>query len=283
MYKIELTGGVTLSMPDNLSEISVSQYAEFLQGVTDFIGWQNAKIGEEADMLSPEYQLERLHRISAMVQGFCMEIQEGGVTLDQLFAMPVGNYLESLKDSFSIDSLDDLDLDRSEATLYTLWANIVQVVASMDLVLREDEVSFTWKGEEYFVKPMNRDRMTGRELPPAFSVNEAVEVLELRRKANALIETKKYETKNIKWELLHRQLAILAMKAGETLPADDLAFERFVSDRAVHFIGIDAETALKVDFFLGGQLELLSNTLTVISFSTLPVLTTWLTQKSEAA
>lgn len=132
-----------------------------------------------------------------------------------------------------------------------------------------DSFSFQWKGERYTVKEMNRDRMTGRELPPSLSVQEAVEVLELRRKSNALIEAGKYETKNIKWELFHRQLAILALRDGETLPGDDLEFERFVSERAAHFVGIDAATALRVDFFLAGVCGLLRATLTASISSTL--------------
>lgn len=270
MYEIELTGGVKLAMPENLREITVEQYCEFLDGVSDFIGWQNSQLEEAADLLSPAYQLERLHRMARMVQDFCT-VMPGAPTLDQLFSMPVGDYMKSLRETFQINSLEEVDLEKSEATLYTLWANIYKVVAQASLVSASGNISFQWKGEKYTLKEAGRDRLTGQELPPDLSVHEAVEVLELRRKSQSLMETGKYARKNIQWELLHRQLAILALKDGEVLPEDDLAFEHFVSDRAANFIGIDAETALKVDFFLAGHFGLLRTTLTLITSSTLRV------------
>lgn len=267
MLEIELSHGVKLQMPEGLEEMTVSQYCEYLEAVVSFVDWQNSTLGAD-DLLSPSYQLERLSRMAAMVQAFCLETP-GAVKLSDLLAMPVGDYSKSLTASFGVDRLEDLDLDATEGTLYSLWAYITRAVLSADLLAVGDSLSFEWKGERYFVKEMNRDRMTGRELPPSLSVQEAVEVLELRRKANNLIETGKYETKNIKWELFHRQLAILALREGETLPADDLEFERFVADRAAHFVGIDAATALKVDFFLAGVCGLLRATLIATSFSTL--------------
>jgi hypothetical protein len=281
MYDITLTGGVRLSMPESLREITVSQYCEFLQGLGEFTSWQNEQLSQEADVDAPGYQLERLRRIGAMVQSFCAELPEAP-TLETLFTLPVGDYEKSLKQSFRLDDIADFDIDRSEATLYTLWANIVKVIESADLAGVGDEVSFSYKGERYAVKGMNRDRMTGRELPPDLTVHEAVEVLELRRKAQALLDAGKHEAKNVKWELLHRQLAILALKEGEAIPTDDLAFEQFVSERAAHFIGIDAETALRVDFFLAGRLGLWSSTLIAISSSTLLDHGTRRTRKREA-
>lgn len=269
MYEIELTGGIVLRMPESLAEITVEQYCEFLQGVEDFVDWQNKGVEDGADVLAPGYQLERLHRLSRMVQDFCIAAPEGGLTLDQVFRLPVGDYVKSLKDTFGVGSLEEVDLDKSELTLYTLWANIYRVIARADISFEGDAVEFEWKGERYRMKPINRDRMTGLELPPDITVQEAVEVLELRRKAAALVEKKREVRKNIRWELFHRQMAIMALREGEELPVDDLEFEKFVSERAAHFIGIDAETALKVDFFLAGAFDLLSRTLTAITFSTL--------------
>lgn len=282
MYDIELTGGVKLAMPESLSEITVEQYCEFLDGVSDFIGWQNSQLEEDADLLSPAYQLERLHRMARMVQDFCTVVP-GSPALDQLFAMPVGDYMKSLRETFAIQNLEEMDLDKSEATLYTLWANIYRVVAQAALVSASGTISFEWKGEMYYLKEAGRDRMSGLEIPPDLTVHEAVEVLELRRKSQSLLDSKKYAAKNIRWELFHRQLAILALREGETLPDDDLAFERFVSDRAANFIGIDAETALKVDFFLAGQFGLLRTTLTAITSSTLRVRKVSRTRKLAAS
>lgn len=282
MYDIELTGGVKLAMPEDLSEITVEQYCEFLDGVSGFIDWQNAQLDEGEDLLSPAYQLERLHRIASMVQDFCTASPEGP-TLDQLFAMPMGDYMKSLRETFAIQSLEEVDLDKSEATLYTLWANIYKVMSRAALISSAGTITFEWKGERYTLKEMGRDRLTGQELPPDLSVHEAVEVLELRRKSQALIETGKHATKNIRWELFHRQLAILALRDGEELPVEDLEFERFVSERAAHFVGIDAETALKVDFFLAGQFGMLRATLTAITSSTLRVRTVSRTRKRAAS
>ncbi|MDV7394204.1 hypothetical protein RZS08_22680, partial [Arthrospira platensis SPKY1] len=217
MYEIELTGGVKLAMPESLSEITVEQYCEFLDGVSDFIDWQNSQLEEGADILSPTYQLERLHRMARMVQDFCT-VMPGAPTLDQLFCMPIGDYLKSLRETFRIESLDEVDLEKSESTLYTLWANIYKVVAQASLISASGTISFEWKGDRYTLKESSRDRLSGQELPPDLSVHEAVEVLELRRKSQALIETGKYATKNIRWELFHRQLAILALRDGEALP-----------------------------------------------------------------
>lgn len=257
MYEITLTGGVSLKMPETLAEITVEQYCEFLYGVLSFVEWQE----ESGEPFTAEYQLTRLHKLARMVQDFCDCGQKG---LVDVFKLPVGNYLQSLKQTFKINELSEMDFNKTEGTLYTLFANIYKVIGQVETLKGEKDFSFIWNGNTYRVKPSGRDMFTGTALPPNMSVQEAVEVLDLRRKAEALM--KKHPPKNVRWELLHKQLAILALQDGEELPEDDLEFEAFVSERARFFLGIDAATALKADFFLLGQLGLLRPTLTVIGY-----------------
>jgi hypothetical protein len=262
MIEVSLKGGSVLSMPETLAEITVEQYCEFLQGASEFIAWQNKGIEEDAFIFDSAYQLDRLRRMMNMIADFCAPMPA-----DHLFRMPAGDFQKSLLQSFGLDKIDDFDIDVTEGTLYTLWAHIYKVIMSIKFSADVDGLSFTWKGERFQVKSINKDRFTGLTLPPDLSVLEAVEVLELRRKTESLMTAGKHPAKNIQYEFLHRQLAILALKEGETLPDDDLELEKFCSERAAYFIGIDANTALQVDFFLGGQLGLLKNTLTVITFS----------------
>jgi len=257
MYEITLTGGISLKMPETLAEITVEQYCEFLYGVLSFAEWQE----EAGEPFTAEYQLTRLHKLAQIVQDFC-ECQGKGLV--DVFQLPAGDYLQSLKDTFNLNELADLDFDRTEGTLYTLFANIYKVIGQVETLKGEKDFVFQWKEKTFRVKPGGRDMFTGTALPPNMTVQEAVEVLDLRRKAESLV--KKHPPKNVRWELLHKQLAILALQDGEELPEDDLEFEAFVSERARFFLGIDAATALKADFFLLGQLGLLRPTLTVIGF-----------------
>lgn len=266
MIEVGLTGDLKLAMPENLSEITVEQYCEFLQGADEFIRWQNQCVENEQFVYDSAYQLERLRRMMAMVADFSAT-SSTPIPASELFRMPAGDFEKSLRVTFGLDDIAAFDFDASEATLYNLWALIYQIITNTKFKSSTaDGFSFPWKGETYHVKRMNQDKFTGLTLPPDITVQEAVEVLELRKKADTLLQTKKHESKNLKWELLHRQLAILALKQGEELPVDDLEMERFVAARAHHFLGIDAETALRADFFLQGRLGLLKATLTVSSF-----------------
>lgn len=268
MYEIQLTGGIGLALPENLSEITGEQFCEWMQGAEEFIKWQNAQVEANTDPFNPAYQLERLRRMMNMIaefsNGSLAPIPDG-----HLFRLPAGEFEQSLKFTFGLDRLEDFDFDRTEATLYNIWALIYQVIVSTKFTVggHPDGFTFSWKGETYKIDHFEMDRFTNSPLPPDITVQEAVEVLELRKKANTLLAQGKHESKNIKWEMYHRQLAILARKEGEQLPTDDLDFERFVSDRALHFLGIDAETLVRADFFLRGRLGLLSDTLTALSFS----------------
>ena len=271
MIEIKIKGVETkLLVPESLSELTVEQYCEFLQGADEFIRWQNECLKNEQAVFDSAYQLDRLRRMANMIADFA-STSANPISKDHIFSLPTGDFERSLKTTFSIDNLDDLDLDRSEATLFNIWAIIYRVIA--DTKFKEDAIdrlSFEWKGDRYSVKEMSKDKFSGVILPPDITVQEAVEVLDLRKKADSILSAKKHDPKNVKWELLHRQLALLALKDGESLPEDDLALEQFVSARAAHFLGIDAQTALQVDFFLQGRLGLLKATLTAISFSIPP-------------
>lgn len=248
--------------------MTVEQYFEFLQSADEFIRWQNEGVESQRFIYSPEYQLERLRRMANMIADF----SAGGgnnIPRDHLFSMPVGDFERSIKTTFGLDNIEDLDFDKSEGTLYNIWALIYKVIATTKFNPdTADGFSFIWKDEKYTIKKLARDHFTGMALPPELSVQEAVEVLDLRKKSDALLASKKHDPKNINWERFHKQLAILALKDGEVLPDDDLTMETWVSKRAAHFIGIDAQTALQVDFFLAGPFGLLRNTLTAITFST---------------
>lgn len=282
MIEVGMTGDLKLVIPEDLSEITVEQYCEFLQGADEFVRWQNQGVEDEKQVYDSAYQLERLRRMMNMVADFSAT-SANPVPASELFRLPAGDFEQSLRRSFGIDSVDDFDFEASEATLYNIWAIIYRVISNTKF--RPDTVdgfSFPWKGDTYHIKRMNQDRFTGLTLPPDITVQEAVEVLELRKKSDMLLQAGKHESKNLKWELLHRQLAILALKQGEELPTDDLEMEKFVSARAAHFIGIDALTAIQADFFLAGRLGLLKATLTAISFSIPPDHRTWKTQKTGA-
>jgi hypothetical protein len=261
MYEIQLKEGLRIEMPENLKEVTADQYCEFLWDSLAFIDWQNKKVEEKEDPFSPQYQIERMEMLTNIVDNFFAG------DLD-VFNLKAGDYTKSLKLTFQVDNIAEIDLPKTEGTLYNLWALIYKAISVTDFSKPSVDFSFEWKGETYYLKESQTDKFTGATLPPDWTVQEAVEVLDLRRKANKLMELNKAPKKNIQFELLHKQLALLALKAGEELPVNELEFERFVSERAAHFVGIDAEIALQVDFFLSGALGLFNNTLTVISYGT---------------
>jgi hypothetical protein len=266
MIEVGLNRDLKLALPEDLSEITVEQYCEFLQGADEFIRWQNQCVENDQFVYDSAYQLERLRRMMSMVADFSATSPHP-IPAAELFRMPAGDFEASLRQTFGLDDISGFDFDTSEATLYNIWALIYQIISDTKFKSSTaDGFSFVWKAETYHIKKLAKDRFTGLVLPPDITVQEAVEILELRKKTDSLLQAKKHEAKNLKWELLHRQLAILALKEGEELPADDLEMEKFVSARAANFIGIDAQTALTADFFLAGRLGLLKATLTVNTF-----------------
>jgi hypothetical protein len=63
-----------------------------------------------------------------------------------------------------------------------------------------------------------------------------------------------------------KMLAALTRKEGESLPFEDSTREHWLQSRAAHFQGIDAATALNVDFFLTSTLASSRNALRVGGF-----------------
>lgn len=66
-----------------------------------------------------------------------------------------------------------------------------------------------------------------------------------------------------------RLMAVLCRKRGEKMPVDDAIRDAWITERMQLFAGVDAATALNVDFFLSNILTLLNKTHHVIGSLTL--------------
>lgn len=97
--------------------------------------------------------------------------------------------------------------------------------------------------------------------PRRFGILKAGEQL-----ANAEVEKAGDPNGSLLYSKYLKMLAIICRKDGEQLPFDDAEREAWINERAMHFKGIDAQTALDIDFFLTSILQNSGQSHNVVGF-----------------
>jgi hypothetical protein len=95
-------------------------------------------------------------------------------------------------------------------------------------------------------------------LLPVVETGQMIEAYEIRRIAKRMVETTQDPDASGLYTYYLNLLSVLALKEGERLPYGESEVENFINARTEYFAdihggnGIDAGTALDVDFFLAG-------------------------------
>lgn len=202
-------------IPDSFCDVKLSQYIDFTTAAS--------RIGEPGT--------NPIEQMAIAVSEFI------GVDLDEILRANVGDLYGQT------DALD--------GSLRTIFGWISKMCLEFKPALMEpDSASFTYKGEKFNIPVIVQGALAGNPILPNISVVEAVEAFETQRLSQMSIDETGDENGSFLFSYYLRMLAIIARKDGELLPADEMAREKFLSERQTFFRDIDAATALNVDFFL---------------------------------
>lgn len=200
----------SIPLPESLAEMRLAQFVNFTTHA--------AKEGNAIEVM--------LKAVSEFAE----------MDLEQLAKAKVGNiYTE-------VENLDD--------TLRSLYGYISNLITSFEPALRTElDHKFTYQGQEYLIPIMRTVPLITGVVLPDLSVGEAVESLEVLRTLDLVTKENGDPEGSERFTAYLKLLAILARKEGEKLPVKDAERERFIRERLIHFQGIDAKTALDIDFF----------------------------------
>jgi len=145
---------------------------------------------------------------------------------------------------------EGVDKGQVENTLYTLFANIIQVVYKYKpkTDFREDYL-FEHRGKKFRIKGSYRDVLTGQKRFHSMSVAQVIEGLEALKVYEA---NKKVDEKgNFLFTTILNIIACTALKEDESFPDEEAEIQRFLAKRIEFFKGVPMTVALDVyAFFL---------------------------------
>lgn len=125
-------------------------------------------------------------------------------------------------------------------------------------------------GNWYLIPSINIQHLVGEG--GNLNLLELVESYEIRRVVRNRIATEGDEEGSLWFSEYCNLLAVLLRREGERLPIDDRQRMVFIDDRTVELQGIDAGTALDVDFFLTHCLLAMNQTAYLVGSLTLSAL-----------
>lgn len=242
MKEARLTIGnedITFSIPETLKEIPLKRYVDFL-------------------VCSRDIDTENKNSVAIMCRAVSHFL---GTPLDTVINMRLGAIEGDISEAI-------------EPTINALFTHAVKVISAATGNLNEGGTFIEYDGEQYKMPAITEQILKGEYILEGLTAIEAIEAIEVQRLVSQTKRTKAYDalkadTGNKKSEVTPEQierygdpsgsltftmylrlLSILFRKEGEMLPADDSAREAWLNNRALVFQGIDAQTALNVDFFL---------------------------------
>ena len=189
------------------------------------------------------------------------KMEAGEVNVARVLAKCVGEFfgvpLSGVMDAH-YGKTDDLPGGGLQS-LYVWIANLVGTFKARIRTLQD--CYFDYKGERYTVPIIGVQTLSALPLLPAMETGPMIEAYEIRRIAKRTIDATKDPEGSGLYTYYLNLLSVLALKDGERLPVGESDVENFIEARTLHFAdieggnGIDAGTALDVDFFLAGLMK----------------------------
>lgn len=248
---------ITLPLPDSLADVSLANYVSFLNEIRG-VDYEGALGNPDYTGPNPIVQMARA------IGEFC------GVPLDKVLRGKLGEAYH-----------EETGLDGGIRSLYG-W--LVRAICTYKGVPRTGEsCKVSYGGQQYEIPYITAAVLSGTPLLPTVETVEAVEAYETVRVYEEMNKTDDDPQGNRAFARYLRTLAVLLRKPGERLPIEPGDRERFIQARMVDFQGMDAKTAVDVDFFLLNTLTLSEVTLPLVGSLTLPLFALALTIQPQSA
>lgn len=193
------------------------------------------------------------------------KLEAGEVNVARVLAKCVGEFfgvpLNSVMDAH-YGNTDDIP----SGGVLSLYVRISKLVEAFTPRIRTPrDCHFEYKGHQYTIPVISVKTMSDLHIPthllPPVETGQMVEAYEVRRMAKRQIDATKDPDGSGLYTYYLNLLSVLALKDGELLPHGELDVENFIEARTLHFAdietgnGIDAGTALDVDFFLANLMR----------------------------
>ena len=230
-----------LTFPEDVKEVKLSQYIDFITAYNKFINW----LGDvpEEELLERSYMLHYLKHVAHILAEFTGS--------KDVLNFPVGNFEEHLLSMFGAKDLEEIDFEQSTDTLLTIFANIRGLIVNYEpRLFKEEECTFEYAGETWTFPSVYKDALTSEINFQSISTGEAIEIMEVIRAWDN--NRAKDEDGSIHYTSLLKLLAICCRKNGETFPTSDSGIEAFINERVQLFSGVDMQTALDVENWITG-------------------------------
>ena len=189
------------------------------------------------------------------------KLEAGEVNVARVLAKCVGEFfgvpLNSVLDAH-YGNTDDVP----SGGLQSLYVWIANLVGTFHARIRTpQDCYFDYKGERYTVPIIGVQTLSALPLLPAMDTGQMIEAYEIRRIAKRMVETTQDPDGSGLYTYYLNLLSVLALKEGERLPYGESDVENFINQRTEYFAdihggnGIDAGTALDIDFFLASLMR----------------------------
>lgn len=189
------------------------------------------------------------------------KLEAGEVNVARVLAKCVGEFfgvpLNSVLDAH-YGNQDDIPSGGMQS-LYVWIANLVGTFKAR--IRTPQDCYFDYKGERYTVPIIGVQTLSALPLLPAMDTGQMIEAYEIRRIAKRMVETTQDPDGSGLYTYYLNLLSVLALKEGERLPYGESDVENFINARTEYFAdihggnGVDAGTALDIDFFLASLMR----------------------------
>jgi len=227
------------------------------------------------------------------------KLEAGELNIPRVLAQSVGAFMGlSIYDVISAEygNFEDEESEIKNLTSTYVW--IINLLGTFTGKIRtQEDCIFTYKGERYIIPVIGSQVLTSLPLLPDLETGGSIEAYEIKRKAQAKIESDDPEGSHL-FSYYLGLLAVLCRKKDglsdsdmdkpylqkyittcrdrghildsgripDDLPIPENDVEGYINDRLLHFQEIDAGTALDVDFFLAGLMKPSAQTGAAVGF-----------------
>lgn len=228
---------VWINLPSDIREIKLRHFTEY-EAAHD----RKVKLFDklESGELGPmQFQYEYVKALIDCIKAFDIEGVENAKFGD------LHKHLDGLRKA------EELDIDKTEGTLITLYANIFKVIDKYDrpMVNLNEDFSFVYKGDTYTIPGGYVDAVTGQQNFAPFTTAQVVEALQVWSQYDK--HRRNDPRGNFLFTSILYLLACFALPPNEEFPDNDKDIERFINERVKLFQDIPLSVGLDVlHFFL---------------------------------
>lgn len=195
------------------------------------------------------------------------KVEAGEVKVPRVVATCVGEFFGVGLDGVLRAKYGEYENEHQvDGGLQSLYFWIARLIGDFRPKIRTPEdAHFEYQGDRFVIPTLAMSTLASLPmLPPDLETGESIEAYDIRRVA--MRDAPKDADGSHLYSYYLQLIATLCRKEGEGLPTSTSDCDRFINERAAYFAGIDAGTALDVDFFLAGLTPRYAKALLAIGF-----------------